>query len=351
MKRFLSLSLALFLAGVLVLSGCSSKNTSSLPTQNISTAVVKTSNSGNPIISGKIEAVAVANVVSKNTGKVAQVNVDIGSQAEKGQILVALESDELAANIESAQAALDTAQINLDQAGQNLDRAKILLSSGAMSQSDFQNNYQSQYQKAEASFRSSEAALKKAQITYSDSFIRAPFDGMVTACNVHPGEMASISTTVVSLVNLDQVVIKGLVDENQINNLKLDQQVQVSVSAAMPELLTGYVCNISPAAESSTKAYPVKVRVDNPNHLLKPGMFGEVRLPENNIETITIPQEAVLKDGEKPFVFVVKDGLVEKRSVTVGTGSNGQLPILSGLSKGETLVTQGAQLLQEGQKI
>lgn len=205
--------------------------------------------------------------------------------------------------------------------------------------------------KAEAALRSAEATLKKAQIACSDSFIRAPFDGIITVCNLNPGELASIQAPVLSMVNLDQVVIKGSVSEKQINNLKQGQEVQVSVSAVTGESLVGAICNISPAAETTTKAYPVKVKIDNPHHLLKPGMYAEVRLPGKNIPIVSVPREAVVREDEKDFVFVVRDSVVEKRGVTTGQENSGQIVIVSGLSEGETIVTHGAPTLQNGQKI
>lgn len=350
MRKFVLLGLVLILGSGSFVTACNSKPTSST-TPSIATVIVKSSTSQDYTMSGKIEAVEAADVVSKMTGKVAQVQVDIGSEVTKGQILVSLEAADLEASVEAAQAALDTAQINFDMASQNLERAKILVSSGAMSLSDFQNNYQAPYLKAEAGLKSAEATLKRADIAYSDSFIRAPFDGIITVCNLNPGELASIQAPVLSMVNLDQVVIKGSVNETQINNLKLDQEVQVSVSAVPGESLVGSICNISPAAETSTKAYPVKVKIDNSDHLLKLGMFAEVRLPGNDISILSIPREAMVREGEKDFVFVVRDNVVEKRGVTAGKENNGQITIISGLSEGETIVTHGAQSLQNGQTI
>lgn len=340
MKRSILLALVIILAAGSFITACNNKSTSSTP-QPDATIIVKSSTSQDSTMSGKIEAVEAADVVSKMTGKVAQVHVDIGSEVVKGKVLVNLEAADLEASIEAAQAALDTSQISFDTASENLERAKILVSSGAMSQSDFQNNYQTPYMKAEAALRSAEAALKKAEIAYGDSFIRAPFDGVVTVCNLNSGELASIQSPVLSMVNLDQVVIKGSVNEKQINHLKLNQEVQVIVPAATGESLVGTICNISPAAETTTKAYPVKVKIDNPHHLLKPGMFAEVRLPANSMPIVSVPRETVVKEGEKAYVFVVKDNVVEKRGVTTGPESNGQIVIISGLSDGETIVAHG----------
>lgn len=350
MRRKLVLSGAVLMM-VLTFTACSNGSDNFNSGSGVSTVVVKAASSTDSVISGKIEAVNAANVVSKMTGKVAQVNVDIGSEVGRGQVVVSLESADFEAGVEAAQAALDTAQINLDLAAQNLERARVLMESGAMSQADFHNNYQGPYLKAEAAVKSCEAALKKAEIAYDDCFIRAPFDGVVSARNANPGEMASVQAVLVSLVNLDQVVIKGTVNERQINHLELGQEVEVNVSAAGAKAMIGRICNISPAAESSTKAYPIKIKVENPEHLLKPGMFAEVRLPQNGAVSLAVPREALQKEGEIDFVYVVEEGIVKKRCVTTGQEANGQIQISSGLSEGEIVVVAGATLLQPGQKI
>ncbi len=231
--------------------------------------------------SGKIEAVQSANLVSKVTGKVAAVHVDIGSFVKAGQLLVTLDAPDKAAEIEEAAAQLESAGVEYELAAKSYQRGKELLAAQAISQADYDNLYEGPFKKATVKVKSAQANLKKKQIAYDDMFIKAPFAGVITAKNINPGELAGTQSPVLTLVNLDQVVMKGAVNESHINKVKTGQQVQVKISAVSGKSFTGNISNIALAADPQTKAFPVKIQVDNPDHLVKPGMFAEVMI-ENN---------------------------------------------------------------------
>ncbi len=347
---------------------------------------------GGAVITGKLEAVQQANIVPKVPGKVARVEVDVGSRVSAGQVLVALENKDLAdrlnqaeaavaqaeAGLTQAQAGLKAAQANLENARASLavaeanyNRAKELLAAGAISQADFEGRYElpykqarqqveassAQVEQAQAAVRVQEAALagaranaSLARTAYEDSFIRAPFSGVVTARYINPGEMAA-TAPVVSLANLDKVVVKATCGEKLINQLKVGQKVKVVVAAVRPEPFEGTITHIGPAAEAQTKAFPVKVEIDNPDHVLKPGMFAEVRIDTSSREQLLIPREALVRDGESTFVWVVKDGRVQRRAVTAGESDGKKVAILSGLEAGEEVVTAGYEGLAEGAEV
>ena len=398
--------LAVLLAVVVVAAGCGKKQ----PVQQaeagpvtVSTAKAATGLLENgTLVSGKLEAESSANVVPKVPGKVARVHVDVGSRVSAGQVLVTLENKDLAdrvtqaeAGVAQAEAALAQAQAKVTQAQEviqadqsslasaqarfevaeaNYRRGQQLLAAGAMSQADFER-YELDYknakdsvnqaasklqvdqagiqvaqagvQQAQAGLDAARAQLALARQAYEDSFIRAPFTGVVTARNVNPGEMAA-TTPVVTLVNLDRVEVKAMVGEGVINQLKQGQKVQVKVSAVSEQPFEGVITSISPAADPTTKAFPIKVEIANPKNILKPGMFAEVQLPAANQKELLVPREAVVKEGEKNFVWVVQDGRVSRREIQVGESDGKNMVVTSGLSEGEEVVTAGQESLQEG---
>lgn len=229
-------------------------------------------------ITGKIEAVQAANLVSKLAGKVNAVNVDIGSAVRSGQVLVSLSAEDKAADIEEAATQVESAEVEYDLAKKTYQRGKELIEAQAISQADYDNQYEGPLKRAEVKLKAAQASVKKKQIAYNDMFITAPFSGVITAKNINPGEMASTQAQLLTLVNLNQVVVKGIVNENQINKLKLGQKVQVKVKAASEKPFTGKIANIALSADAQSKGFPIKVQVDNPDHILKPGMFAEVTI-------------------------------------------------------------------------
>ncbi|MGE5398318.1 MAG: efflux RND transporter periplasmic adaptor subunit [Chitinophagales bacterium] len=335
----------------LSISGCGIP-TPKTPAPSFSTIkITRETITSDSYMTGKVEAIESANIISKIPGKVAAVNCDMGTTVSKGQVLVTLDSSDLAVSVKAAEVNVDNARVVLDLASQNYERGRALYDSQAISVADYNNNFEGPYLKAKTGLDAAEAVLEKAQIAYNDSFIKAPFSGVVIAKNVNPGELAITSVPVVSMINLDRVVIKGTVNENQINLLQADQKVEVTVDAASDQDLMGVVTQISPAAEASSKQYPVKVQIKNPDHLLKPGMFGKVKLPESQVEAFTVPEAAILKAEKEPAVYIVEDGKAVKRLVKVGPVQGGKVQVLSGLVEGDTVIVSDTELVKDGQKI
>lgn len=318
------------------------------------------------MVSGKLEALESANVVSKISGKVAAVNVDVGSLVQAGDVLVTLEANEMAASVAQAEAAANAAGSNREQAQSdyevaraNYERGQALLAQGAISQSDFDNRFALPYRKAEeyylrgsgAQYSQALAALQLARANYANSIITAPISGVITARNINPGELAGASIPVVTVVNLDKVVVQASVGEDKINELKMGDKVQVKVSAASDRPFEGTITNIALAASSSTKAFPIKIQIDNPNHVLKPGMFAEVPLSRSTAAALTVPREAVVSDGGKNYVWVINDGTVSKKEVSTGVSDGVKIVVTAGLQEGQNVAITGQEDLREGLKV
>ncbi|WP_051280596.1 efflux RND transporter periplasmic adaptor subunit [Anaerovorax odorimutans] len=230
-------------------------------------------------LSGRAEAGESVSVVSKSTGKVAEVLANIGSEVKKGQVLLHLDSRELAANVDAAKANLEKANVAYKKyALENEKRARELKLEGAMSISDYDNNYASVLEMSESAVNLAQANLDKAQIVYNDSTVIAPMDGTVTEANVEIGELISAQTQAFKIVNLDQIKIEILVNEKKINSLKIGQNYKIELSAIPEKIFNGKITDISDAINTASKAYPVRITVENPEHLIKDGMFARVYL-------------------------------------------------------------------------
>lgn len=331
---------------------------------NVTTTRAEAS-SGNeiPSLSGKLEAQQSANVVSKTTGRVGSVKVDIGSMVKTGDVLVTLDASELAASVSQAEAAVgvarnnyNTAQIDYETARLNYERNKSLYEQGAISLSLFQNNYEQPFKKAEqyakygseATLQQALAALELARANYANSIITSPINGVVTAKNINPGELATTSVTLVTIVNLDRVFLQTAVDETYINKLKEGSTIPVKVAAIHDEVFSGVVSNISQAASTSNKGFTVKILIDNISHLLKPGMFAESSLGSINHLELTIPKSAVVNEGGHNYVWIVENGKVLKREVIKGSSDALKAGINEGLKEGQEVVTSGLDQLKDG---
>ncbi len=377
------IALVIALVALVLAAGCGKKQAAAPADAGatvVSTAKAATGLLNNrAVVSGKLEAVQTAGIVSKVPGKVAKVHVDVGDRVGAGQVLVTLENKDLAdrvtqaqaavaqaeAGLKSARAALANARDNFMVAEANYKRARELLAMGAISQAVFESQYELPYKQArqayentapaqvelaQAQLNQARAQLALARSSYEDSFIRAPFSGVVTARNVNPGEMAA-TMPVISMANIDRVVVKATVGEDHINQLKQGEKVQVKIGAVSAQPFTGVITSVAPAADPTTKAFPIKIEIDNPKHLLKPGMFAEVQLPSSGQKQLLVPREAVVKDGERDCVWVVKQGKVQRREIKAGESDGRYIAVISGLEAGEEVVTAGQESLQDGARV
>ena len=115
--------------------------------------------------------------------------------------------------------------------------------------------------------------------------------------------------------------------------------------------ITGRVSNIDLAANASTRAYPVKIKIENPGHVLKPGMYAEVLLDAGAEAGIIIPGAAVTMLDQKSFVWVIEDGCAYRREVETGQSGGRDVIVRAGLKEGEELAVTGIEALGEGMKV
>jgi len=343
------------------------------------------------IVSGKVAGAMEVNLVPKMAGKVAAVTVDVGSQVRAGQVVVRLEASELAAAVAQAEAALaaarsareqaqadlarteaalEQARTSFDLAKANLKRGEFLLQQGALSQADFEGKFQAPYVNAEAGLRQAEAAyeaareragagtaaqvaqaeaaLRLAQANYANSVITSPISGVVTARYVDPGEMASPGSPVLTIVQMDPVVVEVGVGETLVNRLKVGQEVSVRIAAARSEPYTGQIKTLSPGADPRTKTFQVKVQIPNPEGTIKPGMFAEVDFGGAAEETLLVPRDAVVTRDGKTVVFTVVEGKAVAREVEIGDSDGRNVAVKAGLSEGDRIVVSGQDRLSDG---
>lgn len=360
MKKHIILVTTLMVILSITMAGCSKKSQEQDKAQSVrggrGSGTVKVAQvvEGNlkekMTLSGTLEALNSVDLVAKTSGKVASLLVDVGSRVSAGQTLMTLEAEDLAAAVASAEANLEAAKVTYDLSLSKYQRGKELKQAEAISQSDFEENYEGAYRKAAAALKSAQAALAQSQARYNDTIIKSPISGIVTARNINVGELAGSSSPIFSISNLDKLVVLVNVNEQQVNKFAEGQKVAVKVSAVSQNPFTGIVTNIALAADPKLKAYPIKIELDNKDHKLKPGMFAEV-LWENELKTLLIPREAVLSQDGKSKVFVLDHGVVKERQVQTGAADGKNIVVTSGLSKGEQVIVGNLDNLKDGMKV
>jgi len=317
------------------------------------------------VLTGKVAPRQEINVVPKMVGKVAAVTVDVGDRVRAGQVLLRFEVPELEARLRQAEAAvaaaessLTQAKLGLKQAQDHYERMKYLFDQGAIPAAEFEKvelDYELARNQAEnlrpAQLRQAEAQLELAQANLDNAVVTAPIAGLVAARNVDPGELASQTTPVFTIVDIDQVRVEVNASEKLVNRIETGQEVKVKVEAASSEALTGKVTRVAPAADPRTGAYPVRIELPNPEHRLKPGMFAEVDFGTAADEQVLVPRDAVFQRAGVNAVFVYAGGRVEFREVVPGPSDGRMIAVLEGLEAGETVVISGQDVLEDGMPV
>lgn len=283
-------------------------------------------------------------------GRVAALLVAVGDRVTAGQPLVALESPD----VKAAQADRVRAEADLALARRGTDRAERLHAARAIAEKDYFQAHED-LRKATADFDRAQAALERLGVTPGDPgsryLLRAPFAGAVLERRAIVGMEATpdAADPLLVLSDLSRVRVTIRLPERQLPLVHLGGNVGVHVDA-YPDEFEGTVTAIGDVVDDATRTVPVRCAVPNPNAQLKPAMFARVTLKAPPGATmIAVPTGALLSDGQRFRVVVRRpDGQLEVRPVDVGPEVASRVEVLSGLSVGEEIVTEGAIFAAQG---
>jgi membrane fusion protein, multidrug efflux system len=292
---------------------------------------------------GSLVAVHQVDVTPDVGGRVTDIMFTPGATVKAGSPLVQLFDGPDQGDLASFKAQATGAQLALDRAKQLAAR---------------QFGPQATADAAQATYDQAVAGIAKTAAIISQKLVRAPFDGELGVRHVEVGQFLTAGTQIVSLTDLSQLYANFTVTEKDSAALKVGQIVRVAVDAYPGRTFEGTINAIEPQIATDTRNIRVQATLENPEHILKPGMFATttVVLPDKPA-VVTIPETAVdyTLYGDSVFLIVEKkedDGKTSLSSVRtfVRTGNrvNGRAEILSGLKPGDRVVAVGQLKLQSG---
>jgi HlyD family secretion protein len=324
--------------------------------------------------SGYVTARREATVSSKITGKVLEVLVEEGMKVEAGQVLARLDASNVEkslqlseAQAESSRKALNETRASLEQAERELRRVSQLVANKISSESDLDRaetevktlRARLERQQAEVAVADREVEVWKQQ--FDDHIIRAPFAGIVTSKNAQPGEMISplsvggfTRTGICTLVDMASLEIEVEVSESYINRVQPGQPVEAVLNAYPDWKVQSKVIAIIPTADRGKATVKVRVGFEKLDPKILPDMGVNVAFQRSGEKSttaqaaITIPKSAVRQNGGRDVVWLVREGRLERRAVTVSNTQGDQVTISAGLNGGEKIVIEGAENVAEG---
>ncbi len=285
---------------------------------------------------GTLKARETIMVTSQVAETISAINFDDGVRVEAGQVLVEMTSAEEAAQLQEERA-------TVNEAARQVERLRPLVAQGAAAKSLIDQRRRE--------LETSEARLKAIESRLEDRIIRAPFPGVVGLRNVSVGALVQPGTQITTLDDDSVMKLDFTVPSVYLTEIKIGLPI-IATSRALPgREFKGEVSAIANQIDPVTRSISVRALIPNPDAALKPGLLMTVALLKNDRETIVVPEEALIPEGKKNFVFVINDNVAEKREVQIGVRQPGDVEILSGLSEGEIIVTHGTFQVRPGASV
>src|SRR5436190_4099390 len=343
------------------------------------------------VATGKVEPITKVEIKSKANGIIKVLDVDVDSVVNAGDVLVELDKDQLMAALRGAEANLEAARASLEAAEAQLkkniveaegpdaefarrayERAQSLFAQKLIAQSALDDAHsavdvaenrkraaysrlaisQAKVSEARAQVAQAKAAAERSAEDVANATIRAPIRGIVLTRDVELGSPVSSilnlganATPVMTLGNIEQVFVRGKVDEADIGHVRLGQPARIRVETFKDKVFNGQVTQISPMGveKDNVTNFEVKVSIDNPGRALKANMTANAEIVlEELANSLLMPEAAVSYDAQKnAFVDVLAPGTKsghKKVQVRLGVGNGTKIQILNGLKEGDKVV-------------
>jgi RND family efflux transporter MFP subunit len=359
--------LMLAFAGLLVssgLAGCSHKATSAeddakaaevtltkVARQNISQTLTLTGTAAAP----PNQDIRVSALVP---GRIAELKVAEGDRVAAGEMVAKLDDRTFRDQLQQAEAAVEQAKANLDNAQLSRARNEDLFQRGIAARKDLEDA-RLQESVAQAGRRQADAALSLARLQLARTEIRAPIDGIVAKRSVSVGEQVdgTAAQPIVEVANLRQVEFLGNAPALYLAKLHAGEPVGVTTEAVPEKTFEGRVVAISPAVDPTTGVGLVRIRVPNPNGLLRLGVFLIAQIPiETHKNALVVPPDAIYRNEEgQNRVFVVNGDSANAVPVNLGIQNKDEVELLPGdegrVKEGDTIILTGGYGLEDKAKI
>ncbi len=301
--------------------------------------------------SGPLVAPQTAIVRAKAGGTLLALNVAEGSRVAAGQALGRIELAELGSRVAERSALLESARAALVQAERTHASNERLAAQQFISGNALDGS-RAALDTARANLAAAQASLDTTKVGLRDGSLVAPIAGIVAKRHVLPGEKVSPEQPVLTIVDLARLELAGMVGTHEVSRIRPGLPVQVRVEG-LAEPVAGRVARIAPAAEPGTRSIGVTIELANPKELLRAGQYALVRAElADDTERLTLPVTAVGSTSGQDHVWVIENGALARRAVTVGRRDEreGRVEVLQGLTPAATVLAARFDNLREGAK-
>ncbi|MFT7030845.1 MAG: membrane fusion protein (multidrug efflux system) [Marinoscillum sp.] len=269
-------------------------------------------------------------------GKVEFISFQEGERVKKGTVLLALNDDEILAEIEKLQF---TKKLNES----NENRQKQLLDKEAISREEYENSL--------TSLNTIKSEIKVLQARLAKHYLKAPFDGVIGLRDISEGGYLNPGTRVADLYKIDPIKLEFAIPSKYISLVNKGDKINFSTDA-YEDMFYGEIYAIEPQIDPETRSIRIRASSENTDGKHFPGQFARITLILQTIpNAILIPTEAVIPELSGKKVFIYKNGKSEPRQVTTGIRTDKRIQVTEGLSKGDTVITSGILQVSPGMEV
>ena len=285
---------------------------------------------------GTTRALQSIDIVPSAEGRITSINITPGQEIKAGSVIAQLDDEMEVATLQEVKSAVEEKQ-------RALERAQTLIRSNTISQASLE-----QLRSGNAV---AQAALARAERSFADRTIRAPFDGVLGITSVDLGARVDTDTVLTTLDDLSEVEIEFRLPETVYGQISAGQAIEATSAAFPDRRFTGQVEAIDSRIDQTSRSFRVRARLPNEDRVLPVGMFMRLDLNLASRQGIVVPEEALLVQGPATYLYVIKDGVARQQKVETGQRRNGDVEIVEGVAEGDVIATRGIQSLRDGSKV
>lgn len=335
MKKGIKISM-LMLAVIALLNACTpkaeKKQEEKIRVENIKTAVLETQEIARKIdFSTTLEPYNKVMVAPTMAGRIDKIHVEVGSKVQANQLLVEMDKTTY----------LQT-KVSFDNLAVDFQRISTLYNSG--------NIAQQTYDQTKAQYESLKTNVQNLE---RNTFLRAPFSGVIAAKNYENGELYA-GTPILLLVDMANLKAHINIPESYYPSIKEGMNVAITSDVFTDKEFKGIIEIVSPVIDATTHTFQVQIKISNAGGVLRPGMFARIGVDFDKINAKVVPYQAVLKlqGSNERYVYVNNNGVAKRVKVQMGKRYDDKIEILSDeLKEGDQLVVVGQARLVDGVKV
>ena len=285
---------------------------------------------------GTARAARSAELYSEVAGRVTAVRFKPGEFVRAGQVLVQLDNRQ-------ERLALQLAEVRVAEAEQLLARYRRIEDTGALSDS--------QIEAGETALSAAKIERDQASVALAQRAIKAPFSGHISFSEIDPGDTVTPQTLIAQLDQRARLFVDFAAPEAVFNRLGTGRTVDVSAFSDPDTIIAARVEAVDSAIEQEQRSYQVRTIVDNSDDRFRPGMSFSVRFVDTGQERPSVPEAAVVWDGDGSAIFTVRDGKAERTPVTISSRREGTVLLDARIDADTLVITEGVQKVRTGQQV